>query len=866
MIHNEALLRAIAARPKDDAVRLVYADWLDEHGESEYAEFIRVQIALHRNSDAKGAESPAELARLRSQERRLLSRHRTRWLQPFRELGAHGRVHGEFSRGFVEEPVIDAAVFLERGAELFQLSPVETLYLNNVGALADPLRRCPHLAPLRRLAFEGAKAIAPRDLRTVLESEHLAHLESLYLWEIPLQDADLLDLAAASTLPALRRLTFSEMRLTGASMPALLARFPELEELGISYHREFAAPCFGDILAVLNPATLRVLSCDQTRLETAGMEALALAKKFTGLEELWLRGCAFTGEALQAFAAATHLTRVRLLYLGWDRISPEGVRALASWSGQRTLESLHLDGCGIGAEGAAALAEGRFEALTELLLRGNGIGDEGAQALAAGAWLARLHTLDVSRNGISAAGLRPLARSLPWSNLRSLSLDENQLGDEGAALLLQGPPLHSLRWLTLSENDVSQETSRSLVAHFPNLSVFSAGSFLSGENLDALREGLAAGGSEEAVNTAIEARLVQAMLDDPDDMEARELYATFLHETGSPWYVVIRLQRPEAEAHFMAEAVERWRTWFATYRDDLLAPLTSWTQLFDDRESFDRGFLRKVHFPKLLPDEAAQTLARFPGLALLPLEVQRGVMTGIGAFQLFALRSGLAPMTRLDFRAINARELSLVLQAPHLTALEELSFGHCGLEEAAAHVLAASAKMTRLRALDFGRGNRPTDAAPNRIGPDGLRALGASQHLAGLRFLGLQGCPVGAVGIDVLLAAPVLDHLTGLDLRATGLGAAEVQRLAAAPRLAALRTLRIGGTDVLDTDAVRALAQSQPLRHLQELEASLSDEGASILAASPHFSDLRTLHVSGSVTDAGMAALRNRFGECLVSV
>ena len=44
-----ALLAAIRAAPDDDAPRLIYADWLDEHGQPERAEFIRVQIELARH-------------------------------------------------------------------------------------------------------------------------------------------------------------------------------------------------------------------------------------------------------------------------------------------------------------------------------------------------------------------------------------------------------------------------------------------------------------------------------------------------------------------------------------------------------------------------------------------------------------------------------------------------------------------------------------------------------------------------------------------------------------------------------------------------------------------------------------------------
>jgi uncharacterized protein (TIGR02996 family) len=48
MSDADALLAAIRAAPDDDAPRLIYADWLDEHGQSERAEFIRLQVLLAR--------------------------------------------------------------------------------------------------------------------------------------------------------------------------------------------------------------------------------------------------------------------------------------------------------------------------------------------------------------------------------------------------------------------------------------------------------------------------------------------------------------------------------------------------------------------------------------------------------------------------------------------------------------------------------------------------------------------------------------------------------------------------------------------------------------------------------------------------
>jgi uncharacterized protein (TIGR02996 family) len=48
MTDADALLDAIFAYPEDDLPRLVYADWLSEHGQEAYGEFIRLQCAVAR--------------------------------------------------------------------------------------------------------------------------------------------------------------------------------------------------------------------------------------------------------------------------------------------------------------------------------------------------------------------------------------------------------------------------------------------------------------------------------------------------------------------------------------------------------------------------------------------------------------------------------------------------------------------------------------------------------------------------------------------------------------------------------------------------------------------------------------------------
>jgi uncharacterized protein (TIGR02996 family) len=51
LMNHDAFLQAILDAPADDTPRLVYADWLEEHGQPDRGEFIRVQCALARLPD-----------------------------------------------------------------------------------------------------------------------------------------------------------------------------------------------------------------------------------------------------------------------------------------------------------------------------------------------------------------------------------------------------------------------------------------------------------------------------------------------------------------------------------------------------------------------------------------------------------------------------------------------------------------------------------------------------------------------------------------------------------------------------------------------------------------------------------------------
>jgi uncharacterized protein (TIGR02996 family) len=112
---RDALLNAVLADPDDDLPRLVFADWLDEHGEPDRGEFVRVQVELSKwqaeHPDCFDEPLPAcsrcrRILALRSRERELF---RGEWDE---ELGAFASTENPapvWRRGFVASVALSAA-------------------------------------------------------------------------------------------------------------------------------------------------------------------------------------------------------------------------------------------------------------------------------------------------------------------------------------------------------------------------------------------------------------------------------------------------------------------------------------------------------------------------------------------------------------------------------------------------------------------------------------------------------------------------------------------------------------------------------------------------------------------------------------
>jgi uncharacterized protein (TIGR02996 family) len=123
MDRHQQFLQAILDDPDDDALRLVYADWLEEQGDPR-AEFIRAQCELEQAEHRRDWENPRR-RQLTAWELELIRTHKEDWFGPVRKRFSYWESH----RGFLDEVHCGEDVFFEVADALFAAQPVRHLRL-----------------------------------------------------------------------------------------------------------------------------------------------------------------------------------------------------------------------------------------------------------------------------------------------------------------------------------------------------------------------------------------------------------------------------------------------------------------------------------------------------------------------------------------------------------------------------------------------------------------------------------------------------------------------------------------------------------------------------------------------------------------
>jgi uncharacterized protein (TIGR02996 family) len=231
----EALLQAIIAAPDDDEPRFVYADWLEEHGQRERGEFIRLNCQQLRKwkrrvSDRKDPDNVRMFD--------LEDQHHEAWLGEMPQLS--GVRWWCLWRGFPSFYLDNYNALRRNAKRIWAVAPVERVDFNSLSlAGARALANSPYLSRLRVLGFDWVGRAGLPALRALLESPQLVHLRNLVAFSCGLGDEGAKAIAECPCLTGLEvaHLDCNEIRDQGGRAIACSPNLPKLIHLDISRNR-----------------------------------------------------------------------------------------------------------------------------------------------------------------------------------------------------------------------------------------------------------------------------------------------------------------------------------------------------------------------------------------------------------------------------------------------------------------------------------------------------------------------------------------------------------------------------------------------------------------------------------------------------
>ena len=434
MSQSEQFFQAVLDHPEDNALRLVYADWLEECGDPR-GELIRVQIEMDQTP-----HSDLYWRTLKNRETELLDEFLSEWLGPSARRVWKGFARSQFQpffadrgscrlhRGFRETARIRARTFFRHADEIFQALPLRELHIflegqpDIVRQELQQLADCPRLDKIRHLILEYPFYFRQHDrkshqaLQELLDTPELEELRTLEFHYV----FDSLDLAKA---------------LIHSSHVA------KIEKLAL--HWTFT-------------------STDRENFplnHRQSVHGIAVAKNLWGLEELLITDHHLTDSMAQPIFHAPWLEQLTLLDLTGSPLGEESFRRLAASPVCGQLRTLrlsrrpHQQDSNLDAAGPCrALARADFSRLSELALRNQNIGPNRLGLLLRSTTLGNLRSLDLSGNPLGDAGAARLAECDLLSGLEVLKLDGCGITDAGLLAIARSPYFAQIEQLFLGGN------------------------------------------------------------------------------------------------------------------------------------------------------------------------------------------------------------------------------------------------------------------------------------------------------------------------------------------------------------------------------------------------------------------------------
>lgn len=423
----DAFKHTIREHPQDDGPRLIFADWLEEHGDCDYAEFIRVQCELEQPLDDD------RWAALSRREAELLALHREEWLGPWRLSRPV-----QLRRGFLEAE-IDAEEALRLSEEFWRAPALLELTVARLHLYPETIERL--------IAWPG------REFITGLEPS----------WRLNRSDWDELRRFLTCNWPRLTVLTLPPIAFSAGEIDSL-SSMPDLKRLKL---RDFRLPpSSGEWQSVLSSPIvdrLTAIELEDTPLSEAESHELArICRSAPSLRQLTLNKCRVGANEFKRFLQSAELPQLTHLDLTGNPLRDSGIRLLADFVGLQSLTELNLNACECGKPGVQSLLDsGLMRRLTALHLNDNFLGDAAARMLLTSGEIDSIRLISLGSD-LTDNGLGFIANSPAVSRWRELTVQGSSFTAAGLLTLLRSTELANLSSLTLAGLSLH-------LGHLPNL-------------------------------------------------------------------------------------------------------------------------------------------------------------------------------------------------------------------------------------------------------------------------------------------------------------------------------------------------------------------------------------------------------------
>jgi uncharacterized protein (TIGR02996 family) len=214
-------VQAMRDAPDDEALRLVFADWLEDRGDPR-GEFLRVQVEL-----ARWVPDLARRTALRQRERELLAGHGREWIGPLADYCLSWHFEGGLAHVTMNARRFAGKAFAARAEELLTRAWVRRLRLEGAYRHRRAVAAAPYLALVPELDL-GGLSLRDAPVYFLVDCPHLDRLTRLDLSNNLLSDHALLALLEAPWLARLTELDLHNNALTDASVRRLLNVRPRL--------------------------------------------------------------------------------------------------------------------------------------------------------------------------------------------------------------------------------------------------------------------------------------------------------------------------------------------------------------------------------------------------------------------------------------------------------------------------------------------------------------------------------------------------------------------------------------------------------------------------------------------------------------